>query len=461
MTSGIDLPPATRLQWINHVPADTAGDRGIMDQDHWKPKIRPDCDVRRLRLDEAEGYVLSRLDGQTTLRELAMITGFPPERIGRIMARLAVMGVLEDVPSESPPAADHSPAPAGGEEPLVVQETAAPYVAVPDGPGDAEEAPLDEGAAEDMEILVGESMTADLEEIFAPPDSPAGMEVDDGEESAAETTGPDDEVDDMATVLLEPFPEEDLAGDGLEEEDGPAPEEIVDDSTGEDLNFRRLFEEKLSRVPVEKRRLLAARAIDPALAALCFDADPGVIRGILANPAADLRHARLVARHHRNPVGLSVLSSKHLQDDQVQRGLLRNNQASDVLLQKIMNIKPLQIMYQLCVSRELSERAKHMSRLVFRRKFQQGSAEECAAIIVNTAGRCLMLLTGLGLDSGTAMLLCRRNLSSTQLIQNLARFAGTPPALIQHLFRQPLVRRNFNLKRLLLQHPNCPSKLKE
>jgi len=415
-----------------------------MDPEQWRPKRRSGCDVRRLTLDEAEGYVLSQLDGQTSLQELTYLTGFPLERIARIVARLAVQGALEKEPPEFPSAdpAATSCATTGQKrlEPPAVGEAAAGY-AGPTTP-DTDEAgivpPLPE-ETDDPELMTDESMVEELAGIFVAPEEHSGTGT------AQEDMTPEKEADEAAAArpATTEAEEEDAAGE-------------VDAQ-----NFRRLFEEKLSRLPVEQRRVLAARATDPALAALCFDADPGVIRGVLTNPAAELRHARLVARHHRNPVGLSVLSGKYLQDDQVQRGLLRNNQASDTLLQKLMNVKPMQLIYQLCVSRELSDRAKYIARLVFRRKFQQGSAEECAAIIVNTAGRCLLLLTGLGLDSGTALLLCRRNLSSTQLIQNLARFAGTPPTLIQHLFRQPLVRRNFNLKRLLLQHPNCPSQLKE
>ncbi|MBN2431643.1 MAG: hypothetical protein JXQ27_09215 [Acidobacteria bacterium] len=416
----------------------------FMDPGQWRPKKRSDCDVRRLTLDEAEGYVLFQLDGQTSLQELTYLTGFPLERIARIVARLAVQGAIEKEPPEFP-SADPAAAPDATTsqrraEPPAVGEAAAGY-AGPTTP-DTDEAgivpPFPE-ETDDPELMSDESMADELAEIFAAPEEPGGTGT------AQEDMTPEKEADEAAAVRPAVTESEEEAAAG----------------EADALNFRRLFEEKLSRLPVEQRRVLAARAADPALAALCFDADPGVIRGVLSNPAAELRHARLVARHHRNPVGLSVVSGKYLQDDQVQRGLLRNNQASDTLLQKLMNVKPMQLIYQLCVSRELSERAKYMARLVFRRKFQQGAAEECAAIIVNTAGRCLLLLTGLGLDSGTALLLCRRNLSSTQLVQNLARFAGTPPALIQHLFRQPLVRRNFNIKRLLLQHPNCPSQLKE
>jgi hypothetical protein len=45
-------------------------------------------------------------------------------------------------------------------------------------------------------------------------------------------------------------------------------------------------------------------------------------------------------------------------------------------------------------------------------------------------------------------------------IQNLAKFSATPPALLAHLMKQPFVRKNIPLKRLLLQHPNMPGDVK-
>jgi len=242
--------------------------------------------------------------------------------------------------------------------------------------------------------------------------------------------------------------------------DGP---DIVEEpGTNEERTvfYRKLFQTSLARISRDRRVEIARGATGDTLCALCFDPDPGVIGGVMENPQTGAAHARLIARHHRNPVGLNAIYIRFPNDVQVKRLLLRNSLASDTLFQKIMNVKSLVPMYQLSLSRELTERAKHNARLVVRRKFQQGSAEECAALIFNTAGRCLNMMVGLSLGSGTAMLLCRRSYSSSLLIQNLARFPGTPPTLIQHLFRQPLVRRNFQLKKMLLRHPNCPDRLK-
>jgi hypothetical protein len=46
------------------------------------------------------------------------------------------------------------------------------------------------------------------------------------------------------------------------------------------------------------------------------------------------------------------------------------------------------------------------------------------------------------------------------LIQSLARFPATPPQLIAHLLRQPLVKRQAHLKNQLLAHSNTPADAK-
>jgi hypothetical protein len=76
-------------------------------------------------------------------------------------------------------------------------------------------------------------------------------------------------------------------------------------------------------------------------------------------------------------------------------------------------------------------------------------------LILTTEGRCLTLLVGLVLDSHATALLCRRTYVSTLLIQNLARWSAAPPALIAHLRRQDVVRRNQALRQLLERHPNA------
>src|SRR5690606_34757629 len=101
------------------------------------------------------------------------------------------------------------------------------------------------------------------------------------------------------------------------------------------------------------------------------------------------------------------------------------------------------------------------ARQELRRSFQQASAEERVGLMFTTEGRCLTMLIGLSFDSKTTALLCGRTYNSTLLIQNVLRFSATPPPLIAHLAKQNSVRRTPSLKKLILQHPNCPSQVKK
>ena len=42
-------------------------------------------------------------------------------------------------------------------------------------------------------------------------------------------------------------------------------------------------------------------------------------------------------------------------------------------------------------------------------------------------------------------------------VQNLARWAGTPPSVLAHLLKQVVVRNQPQVKMLLLRHPNLPA----
>jgi len=227
-------------------------------------------------------------------------------------------------------------------------------------------------------------------------------------------------------------------------------------------SFRQLYEGELHHLEVDRRRALAHEAEDPVLAALCLDPDPGVVRGVLENGRAGLEHARLIAEHHRNPMGLeAVVARAELgRDAQVRRLLLRNPQASDAILRRVLAPLPLGKLFQVNLSRENTERAKRLAREVFRQRWQQSQGEETAGLVFQTEGRCLLLLIGLHLDQAATAFLCRRTYTSSLLVQNLARFPTTPPALIKHLFQQSIVRRAPHLKRLLTQHPNCPGEVK-
>ena len=57
-------------------------------------------------------------------------------------------------------------------------------------------------------------------------------------------------------------------------------------------------------------------------------------------------------------------------------------------------------------------------------------------------------------------MICARQIMSVAIVQNFTRFAATPPSVITHFLRQPLVKRQIHLRNALLKHPNCPSDAK-
>jgi hypothetical protein len=226
-------------------------------------------------------------------------------------------------------------------------------------------------------------------------------------------------------------------------------------------SHRQLFESHLRRLPVDARGHLAGVADDPELSALCFDPSPEVVRRILENPRAGLVQARLIAAHHGNAAGLEALAVRadFLRDPEVQRLLLRNVQSPGHVIRRLLGSRRLQEVYHLCRSHEVPERTRGLARDLLRARFAQASPEERVELVVRTQGSALPLLTGLSLDGKAAALLCRRISSavSFQLVENLAHWSATPPAVIAHLLKQPMVLRTPQLKILVKRHPNCPS----
>lgn len=227
-------------------------------------------------------------------------------------------------------------------------------------------------------------------------------------------------------------------------------------------NYRKLYQSELSKLPKDQRQQMALTASGEKLFAFCLDTHPGVIKSVLENHRCALAQARLIAQHHGTGLGLDHLGarSQYVRDRTVQRLLLRNAQASEPLLRKILGTRPLKELYKTNMSRELTEGAQRTARRMIRKKFNQAPAEEKIGLLFSTDGRCLTLLTGVPFDQKTTALLCRRTFNSNLLISNLARHAATPPQVIRHLARQQLVKRTPQLKKLLLQHPNCPGELK-
>jgi hypothetical protein len=225
-----------------------------------------------------------------------------------------------------------------------------------------------------------------------------------------------------------------------------------------EATHRQLFETRLRARSEEERLRLAPVAEEPELSALCFDPVPAVIHRLLENPRTGLAQARLIAANHRNPVGLEALAARtaFLGDREVQRLLLRNSQCPETVPRKLFASRPLLQVYESCHSHELAERHRQTARGVLRSRFSTASPDERVQLIVITEGRVLGMLSGLTLDGRTVALLCARALTSARLVENLASWSATPPPLIAHLLKQPLVRQSPALKALLRRHPNCP-----
>ncbi len=236
----------------------------------------------------------------------------------------------------------------------------------------------------------------------------------------------------------------------------------MDDETRLDveaLRLRQLFERKLHGLAAESRATFALNAEEPILSALCFDPLPSVATQLMANPRFGLQHARLLAAHHPHPSALQTLGAREafLKDAEVQRLLLRNVQLPPGLLQRLIGPKRLLELFKLSVSRELPEKNQRATREGLRHRFSNSAAaEEKVELLFQTEGRVLSLLMGLPLDQKTAALLCGRTVSSLLLVQNLARWGATPPALLLHLSRQAVVKHQPQLRTLLCQHPNAP-----
>ncbi len=220
---------------------------------------------------------------------------------------------------------------------------------------------------------------------------------------------------------------------------------------------RQLFEQRLHARPVDERVALAHQAQEPELSALCFDPTSEVVRAILDNPRAGLLQARLIATQHRTAAGLEALGARMalVTDPGVRRALLQNPLLPAGLFRRLWSPKRLLEHYLVATSHEVPEQVRAMARDLLRTTFSQRTGEERAEFILTTEGRCLTNLVGLTLDGHTTALLCRRTYTSTLLIQNLARWSAAPPALIAHLRRQEVVKRNPVLRQLLERHPNA------
>lgn len=255
---------------------------------------------------------------------------------------------------------------------------------------------------------------------------------------------------------LEAMPEEVDASLASEPEESEPVEDEHPDALG---NYRKLFETQLHPLPEDERKARARGAEDPELSAFCFDPVPAVIKSVMENPRMGLAHARLIVRHHHNPVGLEAVCSRaaFASDGGVRRWLVRNPQLPAGLFRRLWSGRRLMELHKTAIDRDIPEGTRRTARELLRQRFTTGPAEEKVELILNTEGRSLATLTGMAVDGKTASLLCGRTYRSPMLIQNIARWSAAPPALIAHLLKQEAVRRQPQLRMLLQRHPNAPA----
>jgi hypothetical protein len=280
---------------------------------------------------------------------------------------------------------------------------------------------------------------------------------------AAPPVAPAPTPDASELPTLEALPEE-LADGAPEPSDAESSEpeepEPADDEPPEALgNYRQLFETRLHPLTEDERAARAHGAVEPELSAFCFDPVPAVIKAVMENPRTGLAHARLIVRHHRNPVGLEAVCARaaFAADSGVRRWLVRNPQLPGGLFRRLWSGRRLMELHKVTVDRDIPEGTRRTARELLRQRFSTGPAEEKTELILNTEGRSLASLSGLPVDGKTAALLCGRTYRSPMLIQNIARWSAAPPALIAHLLKQEAVRRQPQLRMLLQRHPNAPA----
>jgi len=353
-----------------------------------------------VELSTEESTVMLGHFAGATLPALAQSTGLPLQRVHAIVARLADLGLI-DAEAISPPPPPAEDPPSAGDDLVALLDFAV------DGLTPAPPAPR----------------RRPIEAQHRPP---------------------------------EPAPPEEASEPASDDDEEPAG--IVEETR----EYHKLYQTELHPLPGDQRVALAGEATGARLFALCFDPEARVIVALLGNAAATVEHARLIAFHHRTAHGLEEVARRSAlaSDPQVARRLVRNPALDEGLFRRLMGAKRLLAVHKVALDRDVPERTRTAARALFRSKYGTAAPEERVEIVWATEGRILAAMAGLTFDSRTTSILCSRTYASIILIQSLSRFPGTPPALIAHLLRQPLVKRQVNLKNQLLQHPNTPSEAK-
>lgn len=455
----------------------------------WKPRLRPGLRWESLQLSPEEGFLLSRVDGSTSVDGLRQLTGLSEARVSEVLHKLAHSGAIDPAPARTALhavvdlTAEDPPAPRARRHEIedidddddddLIQRALAEIKMDPSllGEDTDEGEPVDDPPA--PVLRTGRPAPAPIppvgEAFDKGPELLASDDIDDHVDPQPQDDADDGGADDGGTARDQDNAEQARDEDGVRDGhagsgDEEKPEEgEAEEAEVEEGNYRKLFETKLHGLPQEEREKLARVENGPTLLALCFDPVPSVIASLMENSEVGFPHARLVARYHRTPQGLEAIFSKRpelARDSQVQRWMLANPMLADTHLKRILQPRPLLQVYRWSLSRDLPEHNRGKVRHMFRNKWGTADGEERANLVWSCEGRCLQFLIGMQLDSKATTLLCARSIHSVMLVQSLCRFTATPPPLLAHLARQPLVKRQPNLRTMIMQHPNCPSDLK-
>jgi hypothetical protein len=437
----------------------------------WKPRVRAGLRWESLHLTAEEGFLLSRVDGSTSVEGLRHLTGLSHGQVSAMLARLSASGAIEPAPAASYSAVDVAATALHERVDFTFEETQRKVRHDVDDIDDDDDEALIQAALASMNLDASlEGDATDEGDAIEDDDVLPAMTLQ-SHHAATRVEDPADDVADAADDAADDAREEaaadaaaesDAATEAADKEEAAADDEADSEVQVEEGNYRKLFETQLHPLPQEEREELARTGRGPTLLALCFDPVPHVIARLMENSEVGFPHARLIARYHRTPQGLDVIfkRSEFPRDTQVQRYLLANPMLNDPQLKRVLQPKPLAQVYKWSLSRELPEKNRTKVRQMLRSKWSVSDGEERANLVWATEGRCLQYLVGLQLDSKATTLLCQRSIHSVMLIQSLSRFTATPPPLLAHLARQPLVKRQPNLRTMIMQHPNCPSDIK-
>ena len=358
-------------------------------------------DVRSAPLKPEEGFVLSRIDQPVYARDLAAMTGLPPDRIDRIVARLVEFGAV-----------------AIGVGDVPVRRSIA-NLRIPQG--HSESPPVPESVATGR----GRDSTAHLHPATAKPRAP----------STARNS------------------HQERAGSGIRARTSTPPPPTT--------AGLQLFEREFAKLSALERANRAQRADGDELVALCHDPHPQVIHALMANPRFSSRFARLVALYHRNPSGLELLArDRHLlADPMVQLCLLLNPHLTEPILERLTRRVTLGDLHRLGTDSRVPDDIRKAIVHKLRDRFNAADGEQRADLVYWSDGRALELLRGCTFDERTTSLLCRMTYTNPQLVRRLAAFQGTPSALLTALMNQAIVQECPELRSAIVAHPNAPRRI--